>query len=426
MPDLTISLLPELRATRLPDLPLPDDLQAPAYGGHSILNLPGTVARALGAGAFGAAPLAVPGLDDLAGGAKRVILLLMDSLALHRFQAWLPDNPFWARLLQDGLLAPLTSISPSTTSAALTALWSGAPAARHGVTGYEMWLREYTLVANMISHYPIAYQKGGGDLTHAGFEPLEFLSLPTLDGHLAGHGIPTYVFQHFAIIHSNLSRMLSRQAERRAIASAADLCISLRDLLESQPGAPLYAWVYWSEVDHLSHRHGPDDARPRAEFAHFTHAFERFFFNDLSPAARKDTLFLLAADHGGITVPNGDPHYMLSSHPNLARRVLVWAGENRLPFLYVRPGQLEAVREYIEKTWRNQFVVLESANALHAGLFGPPPFHEEILNRIGDLVLLPRNDAFLWWHNREDWLVGRHGGLHPEEMLVPLLAARLG
>ncbi|TAK11769.1 MAG: hypothetical protein EPO32_10900 [Anaerolineae bacterium] len=426
MPDITDSLLPALRATRLPDLPLPDDLQAPAYDGNSILNLPPTIARTLGVAPFGAAPLAVPGLENLAGGAQRVILLLMDSLALHRFQAWLPDNPFWARLMQDGLLAPMTSITPSTTSAALTALWTGVPPARHGVTGYEMWLRQYTMVANMISHHPISYKHSGGDLTNAGFEPLEFLTLPTLDGHLADHGIPTFVFQHYSIIHSNLSRMLSRHAERHPVGSASDLCISLRDLLESRPGAPFYAWVYWSEVDSLSHRHGPDSARPRAEFAHFTQAFERFFYNELSPAARKDTLFLLAADHGGITVPNGDPHYMLTSHPNLARRVLVWAGENRLPFLYVRPGQLEAVREYIEKTWPRQFVVLESANALHAGLFGPPPFHGDILTRIGDLTLLPRNDAFLWWHDKEDWLVGRHGGLHPEEMRVPLLAARLG
>jgi hypothetical protein len=425
MPDLTASLLPDLRRARLPDLPLPDDLQAPAYDGLSILNLPPTIARTLGSASFGGAPLNIPGLQDLAGGARRVILLLMDSLALHRFQAWLPDNPFWAHRMEEGLLAPLTSISPSTTSAALTSLWTGVPPARHGVTGYEMWLREYGLVANMITHHPIAY-RGGDDLTSAGFEPLEFLTLPTLDGHLAAHGVPTYVFQHYAIIHSNLSRMLSRHAERRAIASAADLCISLRDLLERDPGAPLYAWAYWSEVDHLSHRHGPDDARPRAEFAQFTHAFERFFFNELSPAARKDTLLLLAADHGGITVRNGDPHYMLASHPNLARRVLAWAGENRQPFLYVRPGQVEAVREYVEKTWPHQFILLESTNALHAGLFGSPPFHDAIHTRIGDLTLMPRGDAFLWWHSKEDWLVGRHGGLHPEEMLVPLVAARLG
>jgi hypothetical protein len=32
----------------------------------------------------------------------------------------------------------------------------------------------------------------------------------------------------------------------------------------------------------------------------------------------------------------------------------------------------------------------------------------------------------MWWANKENPLIGRHGGLSSEEMLVPLLAARLG
>ncbi len=424
MPDLSSDLLPGLRQTRLP---LPDDLQAPAYAGGSIVNLPGSVAAALGAPSFGSAPLTTPGLADLAAGARRVVVLLMDSLALHRFQEWLPDSPLWQRLMAEGLLAPLTSIAPSTTAAALTALWSGATPAAHGITGYEMWLRDYNLVANMISYHPIAFRGQHGDLTtEAGFDPAGFLPLPTLDAHLAAQGIPTYTYHHHSIAYSSLSRMLFPAAERQSFYTPAEFSLALRQRLEGEPGAPMYIWAYWSEVDTLSHVHGPDAAPPRAEFAHFSQALERYLFNDLSPAARKDTLFILTADHGGLLTRTGDPHYMLRNHPALARRVLLWAGENRLPFLYVRPGQLEAVREYIEKTWPNQFIVLESVNALHAGLFGPPPFHEDILTRIGDLVLLPRGDAFLWWHAREDWLVGRHGGLHPEEMFVPLLAARLG
>ena len=32
------------------------------------------------------------------------------------------------------------------------------------------------------------------------------------------------------------------------------------------------------------------------------------------------------------------------------------------------------------------------------------------------------NDAYLWWADKENPLVGRHGGLSAEEMIVPLLS----
>jgi hypothetical protein len=36
-----------------------------------------------------------------------------------------------------------------------------------------------------------------------------------------------------------------------------------------------------------------------------------------------------------------------------------------------------------------------------------------------------RGRAYLWWADKDDQLMGRHGGLHPQEMLVPLVAASL-
>jgi hypothetical protein len=36
-----------------------------------------------------------------------------------------------------------------------------------------------------------------------------------------------------------------------------------------------------------------------------------------------------------------------------------------------------------------------------------------------------QGSAYLWWAPKENVLIGRHGGVSPEEMLVPFLAARL-
>ncbi len=134
---------------------------------------------------------------------------------------------------------------------------------------------------------------------------------------------------------------------------------------------------------------------------------------------------ILTADHGQLTT-RVDPHYELNTYPDLDRRLhLKPTGENRLFYLHVRPGQTEAVREYIEKHWMGQFQVVDAAYALDAGLFGPGKPHPGMQDRIGDLIVVPHGDSYLWWADKPNPLLGRHGGLHPQEMLVPFLAGRL-
>lgn len=427
MPDLTKKLLPAIENHRLPNLDLGDDFIYPKYDGQSILNIPSTICKILGAPVLDTPPLIPEILDPLGGDIQRVVLILMDALALHRLQKWTAENPdmVWNRLIEEGLLAPITSITPSTTSAAITTLWTGTPAAQHGIGGYEQWLTEYGIVANMIQHKPITYQGEGGHLSMAGFDPENFLTVNPYGPHLRKHGITPYAFQHYAIANSGLSRMFLTGAEINPFSTPADLWISVRELLETTQDQKLFTWTYWGLVDGLSHIHGPDSERAQAEFAHFSMAFQHFFLDKLSQKARENTLVILMADHGQITTEK-QPHYDLANHPSLRRRLHIQpTGENRLAYLYVKPGQIEAVREYIEKTWPNQFVVLESEYALHNGLFGPGMPDKRFIDRLGDLIVIAKGSAYWWWANKENPLLGRHGGMHREEMLVPFLAYRL-
>jgi arylsulfatase A-like enzyme len=424
MSDLTESLIPKLREHRLPGLNLGSELIFPNYDGYSILNLPASLCHWLGAAPLPGAPLLAPEiLAHVGEGYRQVVFVLVDALALHRLQRWMTGT-IWETLAAEGLLAPLTSVTPSTTSAALTSLWTGHSPAQHGVTGYEMWLKEYGIVANTILHAPISYEGDVGSLVKAGFEPERFLSQATLGMHLADHGVQVQSFQHTSITSSGLSRMFFQKVTMRSFSTPADLWINLRQQVEKSGGRFL-ASAYWGMVDGLSHRYGPDDERTEAEFIQFSQAFERLFVQRLSPAARRDTLVVLSADHGQIAT-HPDSHYDLRYHPGLARRLhILPTGEHRLAYLYVKPGQVEAVREYIESTWPNQFYILDAPYAVEAGLFGPGKPHPSLLDRVGDLILVARGRAYLWWADKDDQLMGRHGGLHPQEMLVPLVAASL-
>jgi predicted AlkP superfamily pyrophosphatase or phosphodiesterase len=413
----------------LPDLNLPPGLQAAHYGGQSIVNVASSVCQLLGAPPIASPPLRSELLAPLGGRAKRVVFLLLDALAYHRLVHWIDAGklPVFEQLAKQGTLSALTSITPSTTSAAITTFWTGLAAAQHGITGYETWLREYGVIANMISHKPITYASGPGHLSAAGFKPDEFLNARGMGTHLKEAGIPTHAFQHFSILNSGLSDMFMADVDRHAFSTPVDLWVSVRELLENQPGESMYVWAYFGDYDGLSHFHGPDSERAAGEAVHFSAALHDHLIQPLSAKAARDTVFILAADHGQIATRKGDPHYQLVNHPNLTRRLRMITGENRLAYMYVKPGQVEAVREYVEKTWPNQFHILDSGYAIHHGLFGPGEAHPELGERTGDLILIARGDAFLWWHpHKADPLIGRHGGLHPEEMRVPFLAARLG
>lgn len=316
MSDITAEILPRLKAHQLSGLGLNGNFIHPDYLGGSILNLPSSICHWLGSPSFGAAPLRpellIPDSTDL----RRVILVLVDALSLHRMQRWMTDGtaPVWSRLAEQGQLAALTSITPSTTSAALTSLWTGKSPAEHGIVGYELWLKEYGVVSNMILHTPISFENDSGSLAKAGFKPEQFLGLNTLGTHLVAYGVRSYALQHRSIIRSGLSQMFFKDVELHGFLTPAELWVNLRHLVESNPRQRQYFWVYTGQIDHFSHFYHPDDERTAAEFAEFSHAFEQHFLDRLSPSNRQGTLVLLTADHGMIATQKS-LRYDLRNHP---------------------------------------------------------------------------------------------------------------
>lgn len=428
MLDLTSERLPLLRAAKVDGLDLGEGFVFPNYDGNSIVNVASSVCALLGLPGLGAPALDAALLAPLGGGVKRVVLILMDALALHRLQAWMEDEAqVWRRVAADGLLAPLTSICPSTTCAALTSIWSGRTAREHGIMGYEMWLKEYGVVANMILHSPMAL-KQVGMLEQAGFEAEKYLDGQVLGEHLKAHGVEAHAFQPASIARSGLSRMFMREAKIHGFHTPSDLWIGLREFLELRAAERLFVWVYWGQVDHFSHVHGPDGEQARAEFGSFSREFERLFFEKLSAAARRDTAVILMADHGQVTTPKAE-RYWLKNHPRLAQRLhLMPTGENRLLYLYPQAGAAGAVRRYVDSAWEDDFVLRESRAVAESGLFGArtAPMHPRLLERVGDFTVFARARAYLWWGATENPLLGRHGGLTEQEMVVPFLAGRLG
>ena len=426
MPDFPSSLLTRLKKHALPGLDIGGHFILPKYDDQSILNIPSTICKWMDIPDFESNPLNEQITRIIDPGIRKVILILIDGLSLKRFQRWGVENLVWVSLIKDGIYSPLTSIVPSTTSSSLVTFWTGRSPASHGIIGYEMWLKEYAMVANMILHTPMTFTKDApGSLQKAGFSPQSFLNVPTLGSHLRNHAVQSYAFSHYSIANSGLSQMLMTDVEVFPFQTPASLWVSVRELLENKPQEKMFTWVYWGQLDSISHYHGPDDERAKAEFSHFSAAFEQYFLRTLSNQAKQDTLVILTADHGQTHTPLAE-NFTLNKHPQLYHYLRMKPTcENRFAFLYIRPGFEDKVRDYFNDVFPNKFTLISQEEAFQSSLFGPGPPHPDLINRVGDFIAIAREDAYLWWADQKDFLLGRHGGLYPDDMLVPFVAGKL-
>src|SRR5574341_1872563 len=224
------------REARFGGLILPAEFVVPHYGGRSIVNVPASVVRLFG-GEFSTAPLDPALIEHFSSDIRRIVLVVVDALGYQRFRDTLranADNGFHALLRNGGSLSPLTSVFPSTTTAALTALWSGYTPAEHGFLGYSLFLREYGVRAQMIGFNPMATDKLGNEqLVHAGLQPETFLLVPSLPQTLARCNVPTYHLIEQAFAKSALSRAQIRgQKETRGFITSSDMWVLLQQWLE--------------------------------------------------------------------------------------------------------------------------------------------------------------------------------------------------
>jgi predicted AlkP superfamily pyrophosphatase or phosphodiesterase len=408
-------------------LPREEHWVLPHYDSLSIANIPATIAALMG----GDLPGALPALPnelwvDWGPSLRRVVLVILDALGYRMLQRMRDagEGQEFYDIAEAGLLVPLTSVFPSTTDAALVSLRTGRPPAEHGWLAYNMYLRELGIASNAILLSPM-WTRQSDLLVDWGLDPETLVTVPTLAERLAAMGVLSKAVFYSGFRNTGFSKMLYRGVgETRGHRHASDLWVQLRHLLADTRGKTAFITAYWSGLDTIAHAYGPNTDLWEAEFRSVSHLLGREFLTQLPAQDREGTLLLITADHGQIQIP---PEKILTAKqdPELRQHLMVpIMGESRAAFIYPRPGRLATVRDHLEASYPNWFVILDSVKALEAGLMGKP-ISDETYARAGELLVLPRGDRALQQTPPPVSLVGRHGGLSQEEMLVPLLGTRL-
>lgn len=406
----------------------PDRFVLPHYDGRSVANLPATIGGILGMVDGWASPALNPELTaSLPADTERVVLLLVDGLPWWRFQQQLvqQDAGFHQLFAQYGLVCePITSVAPSTTSVATTVLLgNGACAAETGMLGYQYLLPQQGTVANMLYWYPAGRGKGRyGELTEWGLKPEDFLPTPSIAQQLTRASIPMRVIMPALYSESPLSRMQMRGAQVEGYLNSTDMFLKLKNWLGESAGTRACAYVYYADFDSLSHRDSPEADFWSELWQGFIWQLRRFM-ESLSAKASSKTVLIITADHGHLSTPV-TAHVYLQNHPRLLEMCsLIPGGEPRHIYLYAQYGAKEELLAYAREHLSDTFVTLDADVALAAGLYGSPKhMHIETPRRLGDVVLIAKGNTCWWDKHNKQVLLGQHGGLEPEEMLVPFVA----
>lgn len=390
------------------------DFVFPDYTGTSLLNLMVSVEQFLGSDPVAPVPPVEFLPADVWTDVNTLVLLILDGLG-HEF---LTTRHSTSRLA-GGLRGCMTSVFPATTASAVTTCYTGLSPAAHAVLAWNLYLKELGVVAKSL---PFTARFSNETLARGGVDPARIFDVETLFSRASS---PCYLVIPDHLVATPFNRVLSTGARQVGYADVAGMAATIEDLCRGTAAFPAgYKRLvvgYWPDLDGACHEHGVASQAAGDTFRALENALDPLLDAvEADPRVR----LLATADHGLVdTTPA--TRLALADHPRLAETLaLPLCGESRAVFCYVRPSRVADFETYVTEHLA-VYCELRAGPALaREGIFGPGTPHPRLQDRVGDYVLLMK-DQFIFRDlltpEEPSDLVAFHGGASPAEMHVPFL-----
>lgn len=382
---------------------------APNYHGGSIVNLVAGISSACGGRDTG-----YPAADLISSwelkAARNIVLLILDGLGYDYIRRYGPNS-----VLAAHLRGSLTSVFPTTTASAITTLATGVAPQQHAVTGWFMLLKELGAVTAILPFKP---RYGGEAYMAKGVGMREVVGVNSIFEQMERCG---YVVNRDDLVESEYNLTVTRGAQRRSYKSL-DECFARIEQTIFEHDEPKFIHAYWPEFDGICHEFGVASSEALAHFR----ALDARFVAMLDALRGTDTVLLVTADHGLIdTASNRLIH--LDEYPELTSTLaLPLCGEPRAAYCYVRPSRVAHFERYVAEEMSHCCEMLKSEDLVAAGWFGLGQPNPRLLDRIGDYVLLMKENYAIKDRVLGEQVfrqIGVHGGLSSAELYVPLIVA---
>jgi hypothetical protein len=362
----------------------------PAYAARSLGDVVPAIAAALGC-AGDPAGLALPD-------APAYVVMLIDGLGARLLERYAHAAPFLSSLLAHSEAG--TAGVPSTTATSLTSFGTGLTPGSHGLVGYTSRVPGTDHLLNALQ-WP------------KDVDPLEWQPNPTAFQRLTEAGGYVTVVNKREFQGSGLTVAAHRGAD---FVGADKVGERIAAAVEASRQPRSLTYLYDGDLDWTGHRYGVASAPWLQQLSMIDSEAEQ-----LRDALPHSTRLVVVADHGMIDSAR-ERRVDVDEQLQLRDGVVLLGGEARFRHLYCARG---AVPDVVA-TWRDvlgdRAEVLTREEAIRAGWFGPVV--PGVLPRLGDVVVASRGDHAVVSSADfpyETKLVGLHGSLTADEMLIPIL-----
>jgi hypothetical protein len=380
-------------------MPLPD------YKGNSIVNLMSSLGNAMGY------RHRYPELSSLRSNeisdSRNIILIIIDGLGYH-FLKERKDDSF----LKKGLQARMTSVFPSTTASAVPVFLTGEAPQQHGLTGWYMLLREVGAVATIL---PYTSRTGGVSLG----------KLKDLRYSFSEKSFPSKInrrnsyIQPIKIKDTTFTLATSENSKRNGYSNLNGFIRQIKKSI-TKKGKRNYIYAYYPGLDSVGHHFGMSSPEANKEFMEVDKAIQLL----IKRLEGSNSTVIITGDHGQKDTTRNRIIW-LHKHPKLKDCLSIpLCGEPRVSYCYVHPHKVKDFKYYVRNKMSHICIMHKSENIIKKGYFGLYKPHPELKHRVGDFVLIMKENYVLRDKKpgkKAEALIGNHGGISKQEMFVPLI-----
>lgn len=389
----------------------------PAYDGRSFGNVPATVGSLLGVD-LGGQPLSseIVQFERV----ETVVVVVVDGFGFEQYERHHADHEFFARLTDRTPVWPLTTVFPSETATAMGTYMTGRMPVEHGLIGWNIPIKN-----TVIESLPFETKDGTDAGEALGIERDVLREGTSIAEQLHNGGVETRQIVPESIVTGDA-----------AVPSVTQLSYDDLDAFSGQLRAAIqdadggFVHAYLPHVDTVAHEVGTSGTGYRSVLHEVSAALERAIGGVAETAAER-TLLVVTADHGHVdTVPEENVDLLeFDRVRNVIERdahgTPLLGGGGRNVHCYTDETAPKRVRDVLEaELGEHEALVLEREEALSEGVFGSGDPSDTFDRQCGDVIVIPRKKIV--WHGEEPEQLrytGMHGGLHPNEQLVPFAAA---
>ncbi len=341
---------------------------------------------------------------------QNIILMIFDGFGYNLFQKYRKTS---CSFLSKHFIDKITSVFPSTTTSAITSLYTGKSPLEHGALGWSLYFKDYF---KLIDFLPNTDSISGNELHKEHFHTHDFLNIPNIFTKIkeTDPEIQLFYLKPKDIGKSIYSKLMTKNTIDLSFEN--DKTIFCPDDINLKEKSKKFILTYSTFPDSLEHENGVNSKIVENYIKEIDRNMEK-----LATEIKNTTIFI-TADHGLIDV---NKYFYVNEDKELNDCLILPAfPEPRFISFFVKTHKINDFEKIIKK-YEQDFLFMKREELFASNLLGFGKQHPKIDDFIGDYVAIAISDSamkpiFLQNGKNEHELKAHHCGLTKDEMLVPL------